>query len=62
MVCNGCGERKSFHNQKYFDMIYERYSELNREKRNNQFRAIAKQLDELEQELNVLVVSAELHK
>ncbi|MCR5494881.1 MAG: hypothetical protein K6F15_04515 [Treponema sp.] len=62
VYCPWCGERKSFHNQEYFDIIYDRYSELNREKRQKQFRAIEKRLNELEDELNVLVVSAELHK
>ncbi len=76
MVCNGCGrnldsefvycpwcgEKRNFHGQEFFDLMYERYSESYKEKRKNQFRAIEKQLNELEQELNVLVVSAELHK
>ena len=43
-------------------MIYERYSKMHREYRNQQFRAVEKQLNELEQELDVLVLSAELHR
>ena len=72
-ICNGCGrdiekdfawcgEKSINQSQKYFDMIYERYSKMHREYRNQQFRAVEKQLNELEQELDVLVLSAELHR
>lgn len=60
--CPWCGEKSINQSQKYFDMIYERYSKMNREYRNQQFRAVEKQLNELEQELDVLVLSAELHR
>ena len=60
--CPWCGEKSINQSQKYFDMIYERYSKMYREYRNQQFRAVEKQLNELEQELDVLVLSAELHR
>lgn len=60
--CPWCGEKSINQSQKYFDMISERYSKMHREYRNQQFRAVEKQLNELEQELDVLVLSAELHR
>ena len=60
--CPWCGEKSINQSQKYFDMIYERYSKMHREYRNQQFKKKKKQLNELEQELDVLVLSAELHK
>lgn len=60
--CPWCGEKSINQSQKYFDMIYERYSKMHREYRNQQFRAVEQQLNELEQELDVLVLSAELHR
>lgn len=60
--CPWCGEKSINQRQEYFDMIYERYSKMHKECRNQQFRAVEKQLNELEQELEVLVLSAELHR
>ena len=48
--------------QDFFDMVYSRYSTVRQEQRNRQFNAAKQRLNELEQELNVLVLSAELHK
>lgn len=60
--CPWCGEKSVNHQQEYFDILYERYSKRHLENRNQQFRAVEKQLNELEQELEVLVLSAELHR
>ncbi|MBQ5999040.1 MAG: hypothetical protein IJL70_06175 [Treponema sp.] len=62
VYCPWCGEQRVFHDQEYFDMIYERYSVNHNEQRNKQLNAVKERLEELEQELNVLVLSAEMHK
>ncbi len=62
MYCPWCGTQRESSARDYLDMIFERYSRRRMEQRQQQFRAVEKQLDELEQELNVLVLSAEMHK
>ena len=53
VYCPWCGEKRMGRTQDFFDMVYSRYSTVN---------AAKQRLNELEQELNVLVLSAELHK
>ena len=62
VYCPWCGEKRMGRTQDFFDMVYSRYSTVRQEQRNRQFNAAKQRLNELEQELNVLVLSAELHK
>lgn len=62
VYCPWCGEQRVINKREYFDIIYERYSKNRHEQRNKQLNAVKERLEELEHELNVLVLSAEMHK
>ncbi len=76
-ICGGCGKlidqrfyycpwcgysRVEKENEASAQLRYEKYKEKMYEKRYNQIERMEEQLDSLEKELSILVLSAEMHK
>lgn len=76
-VCNGCGrtfeneyafcpwcgqEHKNMDHRDYMDVIFQRYATQRNELRREKINSVSRKISELEKDLNVLVLSAEMHK
>ena len=77
IICSGCGKLIDNHffycpwcgvsrlekdTKEAEDLRIEQYSLFQKEKREQQVMNMARELDDLEEELSVLVLSAEMHK
>lgn len=65
LYCPWCGYSRMAHNQIEDDSLedlFARYEKLQKDTRRKHLQEMGRQLDELEKELNVLVLSAEMHK
>ena len=76
-VCSGCGriiekefvfcpwcgsEHKDTENHDYMDMIFRRYTQTRNEIKAQKISAMKSRLENLEKDLDVLVLSAEMHR
>jgi len=76
-VCTGCGrtiekefafcpwcgvENKEIEKHDYMDVIFQRYTNQHNEEKNRRINAMRSRLESLERDLDVLVLSAEMHR
>ena len=62
VYCPWCGCSRVTDNEESLDVLLNHYEENRREQRRRQLYEMERELDDLEEELSVLVLSAEMHK
>ncbi len=62
LYCPWCGQEKNYNNQDALDAVFKRLEEKQAEDRARRLAVLEKQLDDLEQDLSVLALSAEMAK
>lgn len=60
--CPWCGRAKHSSEEENLDVLFNRFAEKQRNNRRQQLYEMEKELDTLEKELSILVLSAEMHK
>ena len=61
--CPWCGEEhKEIERNDYMDIIFQRYTNQRNELRRQKITSVSRKINELEKDLDVLVLSAEMHR
>ena len=62
LYCPWCGYSRVSHDEESLDVLFIQFEENRKDVRRKQLHEMERQLEDLEQELSVLVLSAEMHK
>ena len=62
LYCPWCGTSRVSHDEESLDMLFTQYEENRTEVRRKQLYEMERELDDLEEELSVYVLSAQMHK
>ncbi|MCQ2583077.1 MAG: zinc ribbon domain-containing protein [Treponema sp.] len=62
LYCPWCGHSRIVKNDDSLDLMFNKLAESKKASRRNQLYQMEQELDNMEQELSVLVLSAEMHK
>ena len=62
LYCPWCGYSRVSHDEESLDVLFNQFEENRKDVRRKQLHEMERQLEDLEQELSVLVLSAEMHK
>ena len=62
LYCPWCGYSRVSEPEDSLDVLFNRFRENRKDERRKQLHALERQLDDLKQELDVRVLSAEMHK
>ena len=62
VYCPWCGYSRVSHDEESLDVLFNQFEENRKDVRRKQLHEMERQLEDLEQELSVLVLSAEMHK
>ena len=62
LYCPYCGTCRVSHDDESLDILFNQYEENRKEVRRKQLYEMEQELDNLEEELSVLVLSSEMHK
>ena len=62
LYCPWCGASRVSDDEESLDMLFNQYEEKRKEERRRQLYEMERELDNLEEELSVYVLSAQMHK